>query len=79
MWMKSSGGGERGGCASEEPELRGEAGALQAAGGGEGCDGGESGEEEGKADVLLEEERKDAEGSGERGCGATDSLARWRR
>ncbi len=57
--------GECGECAGEEPELRGEAGALQSAGEGERCDGGERDEEEGKADVLLEEEREDAGCSGE--------------
>ena len=62
---EEQGGGECGGGAGEEAELRGEAGALQAAGDGERCDGGERDEEEGKADVLLEEERENAGGSGE--------------
>jgi hypothetical protein len=38
---------------------------LQAAGDGERCDGGERDEEEGKSDVLLEEERENAGCSGE--------------
>ena len=69
-------GGERGGCAGEEPELRSGAGASQAAGDGDRCDGGEDGEEEGQADVLLEEERKDAEAVPAKALRTADSLAR---
>jgi len=62
---EEQGGSERGGCSSKEAEMRSRTVALQAAGDSEDCDGSERDEKKGKADVLLEEERKDAGCSGE--------------
>ena len=57
--------GERGCGPGEQAELRGDGEVVEAAGSGDDCDGQERDGEEGKADVLLDEKRENADGSGE--------------
>lgn len=65
--QREAGGGECQGCAGEDGELCGDGFAAETAGEEDGGDAGQGCREEEQADVLLEEERKDAGCAGEEG------------